>query len=280
MRGSLDMRWLAGSLALVGWALSGAWACGASLPGPRLCSQRDPCQNDGICVLGRCRDEGTMPVSTEAPRLTFEPVDLAYITGEGVQGPAELDEALVIGQRGHSAQLVMRFAVSWPEGERLQRALLVMDPLPRCAPQPGRVRLELAHVTAPWLSGALTEAQRPELSLPMHAGEIRVTPPSPLRLDVTEVVRDWAAHRKRHHGLALSGVGDSPSGACFTSGVAWGQGPRLEIYLWPEEDGEGGGGGAGGGAGGGEGGAGGGDRGGGKGGRGAADEANRAEGGA
>lgn len=195
-----------------------------------------------------------MPVSANAPMLTFEPVDLAYFAEGEVRAQASLGEALVIGRRGHSSQLVMRYAVAVPPEAKLQRALLVMDPLPRCPRQPGRIRLEVSHVLAPWNSSELSAARRPELSLPMHAGDVTVTPPRALRLDVTDVVRAWAEHRSRYHGLALHGVGDSATGACFTSGVAWGRGPRLEIYLWPEDDGDGGGGGAGGGGGEGEGG--------------------------
>ena len=198
-----------------------------------------------------------MPVSSDAPKLIFEPVDLAYIGPGGVQRADGLDEALVIGKRGETTQLVMRFAVTIPPEGKLQRALLVMDALPRCPRQPGRIRLELAHVEAPWTSAELSEARRPDLSLPMHAGDITVTPPKALRLDVTEVVRGWTEHRKRYHGIVLQGVGDSASGACFTSGVAWGRGPRLEVYLWPDDEGEGGGGGAGGGEGGAGGGSGG-----------------------
>jgi hypothetical protein len=28
--------------------------------------------------------------------------------------------------------------------------------------------------------------------------------------------------------------GDSPTGACYTTGLTWGTGPRLSVYLWPE----------------------------------------------
>ena len=172
-----------------------------------------------------------MPVSADAPMLAFEPVDIAYLADGAVRGRNDLREELIIGQRGRSTKLVMRFAVAIPPEEKLQRALLVMDPLPRCPRQPGRVRLEVAHVLAPWKSAELSAASPPELSLPMYAGDVTVTPEKALRVDVTDVVRQWATHRSRYHGLALQGVGDSATGACFTSGVAWGRGPRLEICL-------------------------------------------------
>jgi uncharacterized membrane protein YgcG len=212
------------------------WACSASLPGPRICSGRAPCDEDRSCVLGRCRDAGTMPISTDAPRLTFAPADLAYIADGLVQGPDQLDETIVLGQRDQPRTLLMRFAVQWPDGERLQRALLVLEPMPRCPRRPGRLRLSLAHLTEPWTSKGLSLGRLPDRSLPMSAGSIGATPAQPLRLDVTEIVRAWDAHDKRYHGLALSAEGDSDSGACFTTGLTVGHGPRLEVYLWPDED--------------------------------------------
>jgi hypothetical protein len=97
--------------------------------------------------------------------------------------------------------------------------------------------LEVAHVLAPWKSSELSGGKRPKLGIPMRAGETSVTPVRPLRIDVTEIVRAWAKHRKRYHGLAVMAAGNSPTGACFTTGLTGGDGPRLSVYLWPEDAG-------------------------------------------
>jgi hypothetical protein len=186
-------------------------------------------------VLGRCRKDKTMPISGQAPRLEFEPEDYLWLDGKLAQGPDTIGDRFVLGKAGASgAKLLMRFAVSLPPGARVQRALLLLDPLPQCARRPGRMAVEVAHVLSPWESSETQAGTQPRLSLPMRAGEASVTPPRPLRLDITEIVREWADHRTRYHGVALMASGDSPTGACFTTGVTWGEGPRLHIYVWPE----------------------------------------------
>jgi hypothetical protein len=205
------------------------------MPGPRVCSERDRCDKGRTCVLGRCRKDKTMPISSQAPRLEFEPEDLLWLDGDVALGPDDIGDRIVLGKAGAGgAKLLMRFSVSLPAAGRLQRALLILDPLPQCARRPGRIAVEVAHVLSPWESSQPKAGDPPRLSLPMRAGESPVTPPRPLRLDITEIVKAWAEHRTRYHGLALMASGDSPTGACFTTGVTWGTGPRLHIYMWPE----------------------------------------------
>lgn len=223
---------LTGSFALPGAIL---WACGGTLPGPRVCSERDPCDKGRTCVLGRCRRDKTMPISTKAPLLRFEAADFAWADGE-VAGPETIGDRIVLGEAGHaSAKLYLRFAISIPPAERVQRALLTLTPLSSCTRKPGRMALEVAHILEPWSSAAMSSGDRPKLDIPMRAGETSVTPARPLRIDVTELVRAWAEHKKRYHGLALMAAGDSATGACFTSGLTAGQGPALHVYLWPDE---------------------------------------------
>lgn len=220
------------------FALPGAilWACGGTLPGPRVCSERDPCAEGRTCVLGRCRRDKTMPISTKAPLLRFEAEDLAWADDGEVVGPDSIGDRIVLGEAGHaSAKLYLRFAIAIPPAERVQRALLTLTPLPSCTRKPGRMALEVAHILAPWRSAEMSRGDRPRLDIPMRAGETSVTPARPLRIDVTELVRAWAEHKKRYHGLALMAAGDSATGACFTSGLTAGQGPTLHVYLWPDE---------------------------------------------
>jgi hypothetical protein len=212
------------------------WSCAADVPGPQLCSERDNCPPGSTCVLGRCRSDGTMPVSTEATELRFDPEDLAWIVNGEALGPDTVGDTIVLGRRGQSdALLLLRFAVAIPEDGKLQRAYLVLDPMPQCPRQPGRIRIDVAHVLEPWRAVELGPGRRPRLDTPRRAGEIAATPAQALRLDVTEIVEEWQEHKRRYHGLALSASGESATGACFTSGTAHGNGPRLVVYLWPPE---------------------------------------------
>jgi hypothetical protein len=232
MRRALLAPALIASLALPGVVL---WACGGQLPGPKVCGAPSQCGKGYTCVLGRCRVNKTMPVSARAPRLTFEPVDLALLTDGTATPQQELPATIVLGKHDEVTTLMMRFAVKLPEDARVQRALLLLEPMPECLRRPGRVDLELAHVLSPWSSSELARGKRPELSLPMTTAGTTATPARPLRIDVTELVRAWEQNRKRYHGLALLARGEGDTGACFTSGISWGRGPHLDIYLWPRE---------------------------------------------
>src|SRR5688572_2096293 len=134
------------AVALAAPALT-VWACSADVPGPRICTERDNCAPGSTCVLGRCRTDGTMPVSTEATELTFDPADLAWLTSERALGPDGVGDIIVLGRPEETdAVLLLRFAVSLPPGGRLQRAYLVLDPMPQCTRRPGHIRIDVAHV--------------------------------------------------------------------------------------------------------------------------------------
>ncbi len=210
-------------------------ACAAELPGPQVCSATYTCPDKQLCVLGRCRKASRVPITDKASRQVMAPVDVAQISS-GSKGGLEIPEILVLGRQDDGpSKLLLRFALKLPKKTKLQRALLVLEPLPKCTRLPGRLRLELSHILSPWNSKSVSWARQPKMSLPMAAADQPAVPPKPIRLDVTELVRQWAQHRSRYHGLALIASGTSPSGVCYASGLSWGQGPRLELYLLPKK---------------------------------------------
>jgi len=208
-----------------------ASACGRSLPGPALCSANRACEDGQSCTLGRCRPRMADPVAIDAQRLAFSPVDLAQVNGSGESGRTELDAAFRLGKKGDVAQVLLRFAVKLPADARLQRALLVLEPLPRCERRAGRVSIELAQVLASWTSQTVARTRLPRTGLPMRAGDFAIMPVQPIRIDVTELVSDWLRHRRRYHGLLLSASGTSPTGGCYATGAAEGRGPSLELFF-------------------------------------------------
>ena len=176
-----------------------------------------------------------MPVSPDSTRQSFAPVDVAWLDGAEARDRDHLGDTIVLGRRGGSEKLIMRFSVTLPPDEKLQKAILRLDPLPRCEHTPGRIALELADVLEPWTSAQLARGRQPKLDIPMRLADTSATPARPLMLDVTEIVKRWSEHPDRYQGVALLAIGDSPSGACFTSGLSWGRGPRLTLYFWPPD---------------------------------------------
>jgi hypothetical protein len=225
---------LVGTLALPALLLG---SCAGRMPGPEVCAGPDACGKGRACVLGRCRPLGEVPAAIHARRLLFEPRDVAWLGRRERKSRDRLGEVLQLGKGGDGGMLVMRFALELPAEHELEHALLVLEPMPACERRPGTVELELAQVLSPWSSTDLERGRPPKLGVPLRAPSALVTPAQPLRLDVTELVASWLQRRDRYHGLALLASGDSPTGACFTTGMTWGNGPELHVFVRrPEKD--------------------------------------------
>lgn len=213
-----------------------ATTCVAELPGPPVCSSQADCDGPQACVYGRCRPASRPPVHLEAQRITLAAADwIGLSASDGPVRPPRAEQITLGDPRRGEDLLLLRFAAELPTDAQVERALLVLDALPRCARRPARVRVELQHVLSPWRSTTASWTQRPKLGLPMKATTFPVLPARPLRLDVTALLEGWRSHRNRYHGIGLSAVGSGPGMACYASGLGVGRAPRLEIYLAPPD---------------------------------------------
>jgi hypothetical protein len=180
----------------------------------------------------------------------LEPSAMALIApGQAAGGP--LPELLELGaDELAGAVLLLRFPMLPEEASALRMAVLELLPTPSCGGPPTTIDLRLQQVRGPWQADTVSAVRMPELSLPVHAARYRSATPRPLRIDITEIVRQWAARPHRYHGLALTAERQGPAGAaCFGSGLGVTPGPTLTLYLHPAPDGgtrDGGSGGAGG----------------------------------
>jgi hypothetical protein len=57
------------------------------------------------------------------------------------------------------------------------------------------------------------------------------SPPKPLRIDVSELLRFATENPELDHGIALIASGGSGAGATFSTGMDGGAAPRLEVYF-------------------------------------------------
>jgi hypothetical protein len=231
---ALLLPWSSALLCAGLWVLA---TCGGELPGPRVCGGPELCPAAEACVLGRCRSPAKSPVSYEAELQVFEPADVARLSAREQSTEVGESDIIVLGDPDEGESLLLlRFALTLPSLGRLEAAVLRLDPMPSCGAMPADVQLELCHVLSPWRSDTVRWTRRPSLGLPMRATILASTAPRPFRLDVTELVRQWAEHPERYHGLGLLASGAGPGHACFASGLRTARGPRLEIYLTPLPD--------------------------------------------
>ncbi|MSP25503.1 MAG: hypothetical protein EXR75_10130 [Myxococcales bacterium] len=236
-----------GAVGFVG-ALAGALGCMRPLPGPALChaesgapdgephagrpaatvTRASACGSGAACVLGRCRRDKTVPVSSFASRSVLLPRALAVISSAQVQGAWEPRMTVVLGRRGDTTTVLVDFAVT-KETIRspVQRAFIVIDPDLECRVTRGELSTELSLVREPWSTRTVSWRHRPAASPPMFAGRWSLPPSQTLRLDVTELLRDALEEPRRVEGLALAFTGTSEDGACFslTPGAL-----RLELF--------------------------------------------------
>jgi hypothetical protein len=218
-------------LALPGGALAPLAAgggCVGELPGAAVCSAHEPCGAGLACVLGRCRPSGTVPASFEAERVEVAPEALAAVGGGSARRATPLGDVLVVGPPGGLEVLLLRFALPERLDRTLERALLLLDPAPRCDARPGRIHLELAEIAEAWSASAVTERRRPRLGLSMRVGDLEAVPERPWRVDVTEIVRLW--ERRPPHGIAVLVDAAAGAGACFEA-----ERVRLQLFYAPPD---------------------------------------------
>ncbi len=181
-----------------------------------------PCATPGACPAGqeclanRCVVQGYDPVAAGTRRIVVEPSALSVVSAKG-----EGDEGSVTfgGRATGAVALHLAFAGGWREAGRVESAFLLLDAVP--GSPPGR---DDVPVVAWRVAGA---ALRP----PFGRGVARSSPPSPLRIDVTEIVRFLVEHPRADQGIAVVATAGEGHGASYLTGAAGGAAPRLEIYL-------------------------------------------------
>lgn len=216
-------------------------ACHASLPGPAACDASTVCATEHVCIVGRCRPPGTIPVATLARRVTLTPSSLAVV-GPGATDPAGSDaQAFAVGTELGETRVLL----DWPVVERIgkrpeavQRALVVFEGEATADARPGRILVEVSAITERWEPRNAARPTPPRTGLPMRLGSFTAGAASAVVLDITELVRDWL-RGKGPHGVAVSMSAEGTVHASYRLERGGRPSPRLEVYLAPEGHGHG-----------------------------------------
>ena len=201
-------------------------------PGPTPCITPGTCPAGYECLANRCMPLGGEPVPENSERRVMHPIAMAVVSAHSHRAAEQLPAAITFGSRTvGSVALYLRFEPPPGAASHLHTALLLLEPMAGTRPSTKQVLVEVWRVQDEWHSGSLHWVSQPRLALPRSYGLARSSPPSTLRIDVTEIVRYQSEHPRSNHGLALKADGDGPHGASFATGSGGGKGPRLELYL-------------------------------------------------
>ena len=218
-------------------------ACYAPLQGPPACDASRACASDGVCVVGRCRDAGTVPVSTLARRVQVAASHVAIIRDDSLHNSGEEsasgERGFVLGATEGQTTVVVDFALVKSLGERpdaVERAVVVLEPHASPEARAGQLTIDVAELVAPWETQGLGFRTLPRTQLPIRLGAFVTAPMQPLSLDVTELVRKWI-HGKRPYGLAILARGENGVRAWYANRESSRPSPRLDVYFAPDATG-------------------------------------------
>jgi hypothetical protein len=203
-------------------------AATACAPGP--CTP-GACGDEGTCVLGRCMPHARVPIGEDARRLVVFARDVAAVA-EHLPGGGHA--ALPLGGHGAGdAALYLTFDLGDRLGadDAIQAAYVVAEPVAGASTASAWIEVEARDVPGRFDGAAVDWRRRPATDRPAAVGRTRGAAGSPLRVDVTDLVRRWARRGAREGRVALVARASADLGATVSTGLGAGPAPRLEVYL-------------------------------------------------
>ena len=211
----------------LGWLSVAAFAFGCAR-GPIPCAGAGSCPSGRECLASRCVLEGSAAVPNAARRLLLRPSALGVARGR--ESNPGMAPGVTLGRRAdNDTALYVRFDSQWNQG-RIVSAFLLLDPLPG-SPSASDITLEVWRARRDFTSTTFAWSAQPGLAPPYARGISRALPPSPVRVDVTELLSFLAAHPSQDHGFVVRATEQSEVGVTLATGLDGGLPPRLDVYL-------------------------------------------------
>jgi hypothetical protein len=205
------------------------WSCA---PSPTPCTTPGVCGSGEECLANRCVRLGSDPVARDTRRLLLLPREVAVVSASGPKHTGSVPNAVTFGSaREGAAALYLAYEIDLREARAVDSAFLVLEPLPMSTLEPGQVEVEAWRVAERWDREAVTWLAQPAVAPPHAHGIAQSSPPSVLRIDVSEIVRFWLRQPRQNRGLALKAPGGDGHGVSFATGASDGAAPRLDLYV-------------------------------------------------
>ncbi len=193
------------------------------------------------CVAGRCQagQPRLKPAVDSARRIVAWPVDVAYVRRGADLAEGTVPSVFPLGVG--NARLLLRFSVVVPSSATVVEAYLVLRRADVVDDDPAPIALHVTRIVEPWQSRSMSWALQPR-TLESRSPETIVEPsgPSLVRLDVRDLVRQWAKRDPRDQGLAVVSGAESRTGTTFAFTTTGPDGhpteardvqPYLELYV-------------------------------------------------
>jgi len=188
----------------------------ACVPRARMCTASSDCADKNACVAGRCQiEKPTMkPAVDSARRLVFRPVDIAYVSSRDEPARGSLPAVFALGR--DRAKLFLRFAVTVPKAANVVEAYVVLRRSAIVDDDPTPVSLHATRIAEPWSGGSVSWAIQPRTTETRSPSTL-VEPGGRalVRLDVRELVREWARRDPLDQGIAIVADDETRTGTTF-----------------------------------------------------------------
>lgn len=186
------------------------------VPRARMCTASNECADKSACVAGRCQLEkpAVKPAVDSARRLVVRPVDIAYVKAGDGPGGGGLPSLFALGKDG--GKLFLRFSATAPSSTTVVEAYIVLRRSALVDDDPVPVHLHATRIVEAWSGGSVSWALQPR-STETRSPSTTVEPGgSPVvRLDVRDLVRNWARRDRADHGIAIVADNETRTGTMF-----------------------------------------------------------------
>jgi hypothetical protein len=181
-----------------------------------MCAATAECAAQSSCVAARCQPDraNVRPAIDASRRVVVHPADVAFLRrGDGPSG-GELPPEFTLGRE--AAVLLLRFSVPLTPSTNVVEAYLVLRRSDAVDDDPAPMSLHTTRIVEPWSGRSVAWALQPR-GVETRTPTTTVDPAGPplVRLDVRDLVRQWAKHDRADQGIAVTAENESRTGMTF-----------------------------------------------------------------
>jgi hypothetical protein len=186
------------------------------VPRARMCTASSECADKSSCVAGRCQLERTSvkPAVDSARRLVVRPADVAYLKAGDPPSNGALPAVFALGRS--SGKLLLRFSIAIPTTANIIEAYVILHRASIVDDDPTPVSIHATRIVESWTGGSISWAMQPRTT-ETRSPSTTVEPSgsSIVRVDVRELVRQWARRDPLDQGIAIVADNETDTGTTF-----------------------------------------------------------------